>query len=119
MDNIKTAWKSDENTKVVMKENEDSWIKSTTHALITCFYKKLNKRTENNNNSNRHEGWSEDVDAENEEYEEELVKQRREETENKFLCEVDHEKLLKNIRKRKQRKRKKTVTLRIKFKINK
>ena len=42
-------------------------------------------KTRKNKNSDRHDGLSEDTDIENVECEEELVKQRRENTENIFL----------------------------------
>ena len=46
------------------------------------------------NNSNTYIRLSEDIDIKNVEYEEELVKQRREETENKCVHEADHKKVI-------------------------
>ena len=44
--------KSNENAKVVMRENEEGWIKPMKHAPITHFCKKCNKKNEKDKNFN-------------------------------------------------------------------
>ena len=56
------------------------------------FSQQSDKRIEINTNSNRHDKLSEDYGIENTEYEEELVEQRKEKTENKFLHKSDNKK---------------------------
>ena len=50
------------------------------HVPIAHFYKKFNKSTENDENSNRHDGIYEDAGIENTEYEDESVTQKIEVT---------------------------------------
>ena len=51
---------------------------------VTCFYKKHNKSAKSYENRNGYDGFGEDVEIENTEHEEELVKQKIEETEKNF-----------------------------------
>ena len=57
-----------------MKESEEGWTKPKKHTIIACFCKKCIKRNGKNKNINMHDRLSEDVDIENAEHEEELVK---------------------------------------------
>ena len=54
-------------------------------------WKKHNKNTENDKNSNRCDVFAEDIEIENTEYEEELFKQKIEETENKMKQKLEKE----------------------------
>ena len=71
-----------------MKDKEEGWMKPTKHVPLAYFYKKLGKSTENDKNSNRCDGFSEDIEIENAEYEEESVKQKQKDV-NFFLYEAD------------------------------
>ena len=62
------------------------------------FFKKHNKIAENNKNSNWYDGFGEDIRIEKTEYEEELVKQKTEETKNKSH-EADSNKVIKSYNK--------------------
>ena len=71
-----------------MKANEH-WTKPTKCVTIAYFYKKHNKRTEKDNNSNnRYDVFTEEIELLNAEYEEESAKLIIEEKENNMKKEL-------------------------------
>ena len=96
----KNCEKRYERREVVLKEKED-WIKPTKHVPIVCLYKKYNKGPENDKISNAHDGFVEDFELGNIEWEEESAKrsteidwwkQKQKVMENIMTKEIDKEK---------------------------